>query len=94
MYVILRSDIAGVFYGRLLKDTRPGYYRLADCRKVWSWEGANHVEGLALVGPELTGSQITGPTRQDVRVGDGDQLIRGVTAAARERFDRVPAWLK
>ena len=91
MYVVLRSNIAGVFFGKLLKATRPGYYRLTECRKVWSWENPNHVEGLALQGPALKGAQITDATRQDVRAGEGDQILRA-TQTAVEQFAKVPPW--
>ncbi len=92
MRVILRSDIAGVFYAKLLKSKDPSVYLLAEARKVWTFEGCQHCEGLALIGPDSRSSQISGPVKCAVRRADGDQIIYGVTEVAQRRFDACQPW--
>lgn len=43
---IVRCNRAGVFYGEV-KERKPGEITMANVRKVWYWEGACAVEGLA-----------------------------------------------
>ena len=48
-YVIVRSDKAGVFFGKLINKT-DNEVELHDCRKLFYWEGACAVEQIALDG--------------------------------------------
>lgn len=49
--VIVRSMNAGVFYGTLAETTDDGYsVKLEKARKIWYWDGAAAVEGLAVSG--------------------------------------------
>jgi hypothetical protein len=44
--VIVRADRAGVFFGTL-KGKTANTVILTQCRKLWSWSGANAVEEIA-----------------------------------------------
>ena len=48
-YYIVRSDRAGVFFGKI-KEASHDEVTMTDVRKIWHWEGACAVEQLALDG--------------------------------------------
>lgn len=50
--VIVRADRAGVFYGTLTAK-EGSEVTLADCRRIWYWEGAASLSQLALEGVKL-----------------------------------------
>lgn len=49
MYVIIRSDRAGIFAGDL-KSKDGSEVTLTDCRRIWYWEGAASISQLAVDG--------------------------------------------
>ena len=48
-YVIVRSNMAGVFFG-ILESKNGNEVELSKARKLYRWEGANTVEDLAVKG--------------------------------------------
>ena len=48
-YYIVRTDRAGVFFGQI-KERNGDEVTMANCRKIWSWEGATETLGLATYG--------------------------------------------
>lgn len=62
--VIVRADRAGVFYGTLTAK-EGSEVTLADCRRIWYWEGAASLSQLALEGvkhPESCKFTVTVPS--------------------------------
>lgn len=57
-YVIVRSNMAGVFGGTLESKTGTEVV-LTDARKIYSWRGANTVEDIAAKGVDVENSRIT-----------------------------------
>ena len=57
-YVIVRSNMAGVFGGTLESKTGTEVV-LTDARKIYSWRGANTVEDIATKGVDADNSRIT-----------------------------------
>lgn len=53
--VVVRTRDAGVHYGHLtyIANSQGGTYRVVmrDARRIWSWQGANTLNEIALVGP-------------------------------------------
>ncbi len=47
--VIIRGDRSGVFFGTL-KEKNGTEVKLADCRRLWYWEGAASISQLAANG--------------------------------------------
>ena len=91
-WVVVRSSIAGVFFGRLVsaEGTPDGLERvtLADVRHVWSWEGALNVGALAAHG--VTGGRIAAPVARDTI----SQVMQRPEASkeAVDRFAAVADW--
>ena len=72
-YVVIRSNLAGVHFGRLVRD-RDGQRVLRDARRAWSWKGALSCSELAVTGPG-EGSRIcvTVP-RVTLTIATGDEM--------------------
>lgn len=47
--VIIRGDRSGVFFGTL-KEKNGTEVKLADCRRLWYWDGAASISQLAVDG--------------------------------------------
>lgn len=47
--VIIRGDRSGVFFGTL-KEKNGTEVKLADCRRLWSWNGAASISQIAVDG--------------------------------------------
>lgn len=47
--VIIRGDRSGVFFGTL-KERNGREVKLENCRRLWSWSGANSLSELAVNG--------------------------------------------
>lgn len=62
--VIVRTRDAGVHYGHLafIANAQHGTYRvvLTECRRIWSWVGANTLNEIAMRGP--VSGKISEPT--------------------------------
>lgn len=80
-FVILRSNISGVWFGRLVESS-PQSRILADARRAWNWQGAISCSELAITGP--TGGKISGPvSRVEVDRGPGDEMCDASEAAVK-----------
>lgn len=51
--VIIRGDRSGVFFGTLKKKNGTEV-KLADCRRLWFWDGAASISQLAVDGTKKT----------------------------------------
>lgn len=86
-YVILRSNMSGVWFGKLEEQTALSRV-LTEARRCWEWEGALSCSGLALHGP--TGGRIIGAVaRVEIDRAPGDEMIDASEAAV-EAFARTP----
>ena len=89
-YVILRADRAGVFFGKF-EEKNGQEVKLSDVRKLWSWEGANAVEQLALEGTKKPDDcQFT--VTVDEMVIDGAIQVIPCTESAIHSIKSVPEW--
>ena len=59
-YIVLRSSVSGVWFGRALKRGPNGEHMLAEARRVFAWQGALSCASLAAFGPG-SGSRIEAP---------------------------------
>ena len=89
-YVILRADKAGVFFGKF-EEKNGQEVKLSDVRKLWSWEGANSVEQLALDGTKNpSGCRFT-VTVDEMIIDEAIQVIP-CTESAIQSIKSVPEW--
>ena len=87
-YVILRSNMSGVWLGKLAEQTSQSRV-LTEARRLYSWDGALTCSELALSGP--TGGRICGPvSRVEIDRAPGDEMI-DATEAAVAAFAKLPA---
>ena len=71
-FVIIRSNMSGVWFGRLLEET--AQTRVLDrARKIYDWEGALSTSDLACSGP--TGGRILRPVKLTLDRAPGDECI-------------------
>jgi len=88
--VIIRADRAGVFYGTITSK-KGNEVTLADCRRLWYWNGAASLSELALSG-------VTKPQDCKFSVVVPSITILGVieiipcSDKAIENIEAVPVW--
>lgn len=59
-HVLIRTDSAGVHFGRL--ESRNGTEAtLSDSRRIWSWKGANTLNEVATTGIDQSSSNVSQP---------------------------------
>lgn len=88
--VIVRADRAGVFYGTLTAK-EGSEVTLADCRRIWYWEGAASLSQLALEGvkhPEACKFTVTVPS---ITVLGVSEIIPCLPQAVTS-IESVPVW--
>lgn len=89
-YVIVRTQSAGVFAGRLLQ--RQGdEVLLGDARRIWYWAGAASLSELAVRGPSRP-SQCKFPTAVSSIILTGVIEIIATTQAAQDKIAEVLEW--
>ncbi len=87
-YVILRSNMSGVWLGKLVEQT-PQMRVLTEARRCYSWEGALSCSELAIAGP--SGGRICGAvSRVEIDRSPGDEML-DATEAAVAAFAAIPA---
>jgi len=88
--VIIRADRAGVFFGTL-KEKEGTEVELADCRRIWYWDGAASISELAVNGT-------ANPSRCKFSVVVPSMVVTGVievipcTDGAIESIEAVEVW--
>lgn len=88
--VIIRADRAGVFFGTL-KEKEGTEVELADCRRIWYWDGAASISELAVNGT-------ANPSRCKFSVVVPSMVVTGVievipcTDVAIESIEAVEVW--
>ena len=88
--VIIRADRAGVFFGTL-KEKEGTEVELADCRRIWYWDGAASISELAVNGT-------ANPSRCKFSVVVPSMVVTGVievipcTDMAIESIEAVEVW--
>jgi len=91
--VIVRSHMAGVYFGTLvdaqLCDARSPHALLRNVRKIWSWDGANCLSDIALGGVQKP-SRIAPPLEWSV-IFDVIEILPLSDAAARNLYAQ-PFW--
>ena len=87
-FVILRSNMSGVWFGRLAESTSQSRV-LTEARRCYGWEGALSCSELALAGP--TGGLICAAvSRVEVDRAPGDEMLDASEAAV-AAFATAPA---
>ena len=87
-FVIVRSNMSGVWMGRLLTQTQSSRV-LTEARRCYAWEGALSCSELATCGP--SGGRVCGPvSRVEIDRAPGDEMIT-MTEAAILAFSKIPA---
>ena len=89
-YVIVRTQSAGVFAGRLLAR-QGGEVLLEDARRVWYWAGAASLSELAVRGPSRP-DQCKFPIAVDRIVLTGVIEIIATTQEAQDKIAATPEW--
>ena len=88
-YVIVRSNLAGVFCGTL-ENKNGTEVVLTNARKIYRWQGAYTVEDIAVKGLNVNTSQITVPVEKII-IDDVCQVLP-TTDAAQKILTEAPIW--
>ena len=88
--VIVRGDRSGVFFGTL-RERNGQEVVLADCRRLWHWDGAASISQLAVDGTtKPTNCKFT-VVVDFISILDAIEIIP-CTPKAIESIERVPVW--
>jgi hypothetical protein len=88
--VILRANMAGVFYGTLEKIEGNTVY-LTTARKLYSWSGANAVEQIALEGVKNPDACRFTVWVEEIAINDFCQMLK-CTEKASKCIEEVKEW--
>ncbi len=90
-YVILRSNMSGVWFGKLAdcQSSQSLSRVLTEARRLYSWDGALTCSELALAGPTV-GRVCGAVSRVEIDRAPGDEMI-DATEAAVAAFAKLPA---
>lgn len=95
-YVIVRGRNVGVHAGYLAED-KPDRMVLRDARRIWRWEGAGSLSGLAVYGTSKpAGCRFAAPVpRQELRGLDtmGDYEVIHCTPEGAASIQGVAPWV-
>lgn len=72
--VIIRGDRSGVFFGTL-KEKNGTEVKLADCRRLWFWDGAASLSQLAVDGTKKPSSCKFTVTVPEIVITDVIEII-------------------
>lgn len=89
-YYIVRTDRAGVFFGKIAERTEHEI-RMTDVRKLWYWDGACAVEQLAMDGTNQPNECKFTVTVPEMVIAAPIQIIP-CTAKAAKSLSRVKVW--
>nr|DAM47485.1 MAG TPA: hypothetical protein [Bacteriophage sp.] len=88
--VIVRGDRSGVFFGTLMERTG-NEVKLANCRRIWYWDGAASISQLAVDGtkrPENCKFTVSVP---EIEILDALEIIP-CSEKAIASIESVPVW--
>ena len=88
--VIIRGDRSGVFFGTL-KEKNGTEVKLADCRRLWSWQGAASISQIAVDGVSKPDSCRFTVTVPEIVITDVIEIIP-CTKSAIKCIEGVPEW--
>ncbi len=92
-YYIVRSHMAGVFFGKIVSRSPDGILVMDDCRKIHYWNGAGAIEQLAVDG-------VSKPIDCRITVAVNGSIINGwiqilpCTEKSVASLKGVPCWIK
>lgn len=92
MYVIIRTENAGVFAGSLVsyrEDSR--HADLTDARRLWYWDGAATLSELATSGTSKPDGCKFPAVVSRITLAQVIEIIE-VTDAARKSIEETPVW--
>ena len=89
-YVIVRSNMAGVFAGYLREETG-NVVVLEDARRIWYWAGAASLSQLAMEGTKKPDECRFPVEMFEVKIFDVIEIIP-CTEEARQSIANVPIW--
>lgn len=88
--VIVRGNNSGVFFGKFIE--RNGQEtKLAECRRIWYWDGAASISQLAVDGPQKPENCKFTVTVEEIEILDAIEIIP-CTDKAIKAIENVPAW--
>ena len=87
--VIIRADRAGVFFGTLVRKDG-NEVELADCRRIWYWNGAASLSELAVSGVIRDGNKFSVVVESITILGVIE--IIPCTDEAIKSIESVPVW--
>lgn len=88
--VIIRGDRSGVFFGTL-KEKNGTEVKLADCRRLWFWDGAASISQIALEGVKKPDSCKFTVTVPEIVITDAIEIIP-CTEEAVKSVEGVKEW--
>jgi hypothetical protein len=88
-YVIVRTENAGVFAGELV-ERRGNECDMVNARRLWYWDGAASLSGLAIHGTSKP-ANCKFPAAVSVTLLGVIEVI-GTTDVARKSITEVPEW--
>jgi len=89
-YYIVRGDRSGVFFGQI-KSRNGREVTLANCRRLWYWDGAASLSQLALEGTKLPNNCKFTVTVDELLVLDVIEVIP-CAKAAKKSIQEVAVW--
>ena len=89
-YVIVRGDRSGVFAGRLVSENGQKVV-LAECRRLWYWNGAASISQIAKDGVSKASSCKFTVTVDEIAILDAIEIIP-TTDAAEANIKAVREW--
>ena len=91
MYALIRDNMAGVLFGELESyDLAAGTWTFKYARKIWAWERAAAVEGIAVRGIDPEASKVT--ARTGMQCGRALVQLVALTEAQFAVLDACPEW--
>lgn len=89
-YYIIRGDRSGVHFGHI-EERNGREVKIADCRRLWYWDGAASLSQLANEGVKAPRNCKFAVTVSEVTVLDAIEIL-ACTDAAVESINGVPEW--
>lgn len=88
--VIVRGDRSGVFFGTLV-DKEGKEVKLANCRRLWYWDGAASISQLATDGTTRPQNCKFTVTVDEIIIMDAIEIIL-CTDKASDKIEKVAVW--
>lgn len=88
--VIVRGDRSGVFFGTLV-ERNGREVKLANCRRLWYWDGANSISQIAMIGTKSPDNCKFTVTVPEIEILDAIEVIP-CTKEASNNIEKVKVW--